>query len=104
MNNKKYLKKTHVTYYNDKNSTSENISTHCTTRDPHFQANSRRRKLLHLIMPHVPLSSSAHRGISSTKRQHQGHALIYIDVFFFPFNYLVGLGWFSVGIFNYNEA
>lgn len=32
----------------------------------HFQANSRPRKLLHLIMPHVPLSSSAHRGISST--------------------------------------
>lgn len=66
-----------------KDSTSENISTHCTRRDPHFQANSRRRKLLHLIMPHVPLSSSAHRGISSTKRQHQGHALIYIDFFFF---------------------
>ena len=65
-----------------KDSTSENISTHCTRRDPHFQANSRRRKLLHLIMPHVPLSSSAHRGISSTKRQHQGHALIYIDFFF----------------------
>ena len=32
-------------------------------------------------MPHVPLSSSAHRGISSTKRQHQGHALINIDIF-----------------------
>ena len=28
-------------------------------------------KLLHLIMPHVPLSSSAHRGISSTKRQEE---------------------------------
>ena len=70
------------TYMNN-DPTSGNISIHCTRRDPHFQANSRRRKLLHLIMPHVPLSSSAHRGISSTKRQHQGHALIYIDGFFF---------------------